>query len=337
MEGDSYIFKKKSHSLIVQYVSVAIAVAVVVIAFQLIQQSEGMTFFQFFLPVPAIVIALRYSSLWSGIATITFSTAMIAIFTGYRTGILFFLGTGIVAIILSVCFLRKYSATATISWMTFYYVVLGIIVVYMQEGITFEVYTQRLLEVFKEQFVSLYENQDIAWQNFEAQFEALAKVLSMTFPFMSAVGSSVIMYIVARTLLKLQRIALRPLGRFQDWQISEYMVWVFILGGSLYHLEATRIVGINILLGFVFLYYLQGCAVITYILKQRRTAKFLQFIAYILLFLQLPYIFVSLGLLLIGYTQGGFHLSLPAVVLVAGIGLANVWIDFRKRLKQKIL
>ena len=97
---------------------------------------------------------------------------------------------------------------------------------------------------------------------------------------------------------------------------------------------ANAIIGINILLGLVFLYYLQGCAVITYILKQKRSARFFQFLAYVLLFLQIPYIFVSLGLLLTGYTQGGIHLSLPAIILVAGIGLANVWIDFRKRLRQ---
>ena len=334
MEEDSYISKKKHHSLIVQYLSVAIAVVVVVIAFQLIQQSEGMTFFQFFLPIPAVVVVLRYSSFWPGISTVAFCTAIIGVLADYRTGVLFFLGTGIVAIILAICFLRKYSATATVGWMTFYYVILGTIIVYMQEGITFEAYTQRLLEIFKEQFVSLYKNQDIPWQNFETQFEALARVLSMTFPFMSALGSSVIMYIVTRTILKLQKIPLKPLGRFQDWEVSEYIVWIFILGGGLYHVESTRIVGINILLGLVFLYYLQGCAVITYILKQKHIAKFLQFVAYLLLFLQLPYIFVSLGLLLTGYIQGGLHLSLPAIILVAGVGLANVWIDFRKRLRQ---
>ena len=334
MEGGIPISKNKSHPQIFQYISVAIAVAVVTFMFQLIQQSQWVSIFQFILPVPVIFVSLRYSSLWPGVITVGLTTVTIIIMSGYRIGVFFLLGTGVAAIVLTVCFLQKYSATAAVSWVTLYYIALGVAFVYIQQGITFEVYTQRLMAVFKEQFVNLYESKNIAWQNLEAQFEALAHVLSVIFPLMSALSSSIIMYAVSRTILKFQKVSLVPLGQFQDWKVSEYLVWIFVLGGVLYHIEPTRIIGINILLGLVFLYYLQGCAIITYFLKQRGTTRFLQFLAYVFLFLQIPYIFVSLGLLLTGYTQGGLYLPLPAIILVASIGLANVWMDFRKRVQQ---
>jgi uncharacterized protein YybS (DUF2232 family) len=142
------------------------------------------------------------------------------------------------------------------------------------------------------------------------------------------------MYAVSRVLLRVGKIVLAPIGRFQDWKISEYFVWGLIVAGVLYHIQPTRIIGINFLLGLVFLYYVAGCAIIIYVLKQKETSKFFQIIAYILLFFQIPHIFTGLGLLLTGYSESGVYLSLPAIILVAGVGLSDIWIDFRQRVRQ---
>jgi hypothetical protein len=261
------------------------------------------------------------------------STAIIAVWTGYEAGLLFFLGTGIIALILTFCFLRRYSATATISWLVFYYVAFGVLVLYLQENMSFEAYTQLVMEILEEQFAKMSQNQQIPWQRFERQFQGFVRVASITFPLMTTVVFVAMMYFATRVMLRVQKISLPPLARFRDWHISEYLVWVFILGGILYHLEQTRLIGINVLLGLVFLYYLQGCAVIVFLLKQKRIGRFFQMVACVLLFLQIPYIFVGLGLLLTGYTEGNVYFSLPAIVVVAGLGLANVWINFRKRIR----
>jgi len=318
----------------VQLVSIGIAVALIVAAFYLMQQAEMIVLVQVFLHVPAVFVSLRYSSFWSGAVTIGASAAMIAVLAGYEAGLLFVLGTGIIALILTFCFLRKYTATATISWLVFYYVAFGVLMLYTQEKITFEAYTQQVMKTLEEQFMSLYQNQQIPWQHFERQFKGFVRVASITFPLMTTVMFSAMIYFVTRAMLRVQKISLTPLGRFQDWHISEYLVWIFILGGAFYHLEDTRLIGINVLLGLVFLYYLQGCAVIVSLLKQKRTGRFFQVLAYGLLLFQIPYIFVGLGLLLTGYTEGSVYFSLPAIIVIAGIGLANVWIDFRARIRR---
>lgn len=334
MEDDSQKrIQQTNHSQIFHVFSVVFAVTIVTVGFLLIQQSQVIGFLQFLLPVPVVLVSLRYS-LWSGIVTVTLSTVGISLLSEYRLGVFFLFITGAVAIMLAVCFHRKFSATTVVSCIALYYIVLGIALVYMQKGLTFAAYTQNMTTVFQEQFVRIYESNDVAWQNLRSQLEALARVLGVTFPLMSALSNSIIMYVVIRSILKLWKIPVVPLGRFQDWQVSDYLVWIFVLGGMLYHIEYTRTIGINLILGLVFLYYLVGCAIITYFLKQRNTTKFLQVLAYVLLFLQIPYIFVSLGLLLTGYSDASVYLPLPAIVLVTGVGLSNVWVDFRKRAGQ---
>ncbi|PID55674.1 hypothetical protein CSB45_14845 [candidate division KSB3 bacterium] len=320
-----------------QLFAVVLVVTLVTLTFYGIQQSASMGFLQFFLPVPIVFLSLRNVSLWSGVAAALCSAAAISVWFGPRTGILFLFGVGVVAVIVSLCFLRKYTATSSIAWLTAYYVILGILAVYIQEGLSFEEHTQRLMGLFmqhQQEFIDLYKQQGLPQYQIEALFESLARVMSVTFPFISASVSAIVTYFVIRLLLKFQRVILPPLRSFQDWGVSDHMVWLFILGGLLFHFEETSIVGINLLLGLTLLYYLQGCAVITFIMRKKRAAKFLQFVVYLLLFLQIPYGMIGMGLLLTGAAAEGLLLSLPALIMVAGIGLANVWVDFRKRLKQ---
>ena len=337
MGGESYDANKKSSALAVQFLGVVIVAAILTLTFYGIQRNESMSVLQFFLPVPLVFLSLRYSSLWPELSAIALSGIAIGLWLGYWFGLLFLLGTGGVALILSLCFLRKYTATSSVLGLTAYYVVLGIVVVYIQEGLTFAAHTQRLMDLFmqhQQEFVTLYEQQGLPRHQLGPLFESLARMMSVTFPFVSAFVFALMTYFVIRMLLKVQRVKLPPLRRFQDWGLSDNMVWVFILGGVLFHFEATRTAGINVLLGLALLYYVQGCAVITFILRYKGTVKILQFIAYLLLFLQIPYGAIGLGLLLTGAAVEDLLFSLPAMVLVAGIGLANVWIDFRKRLKQ---
>lgn len=333
--GTQIVTKSKNHSQVLQLANVAVTGVGVALGFEAGQYYRFMGLFVFFVPVPIAFMTLHYASMWTGISTLGVSALVISLISGYRTGVLFLLLAGIAAMIFAIGFLKNASATGTVSWVTLYYVVLGVAFISLQPEISFEAYAQGLMAFFKMQFAQLYANKGIEWQDLESQFAALARVLSIISPLLSALSSSLIMYLVSRMMLKVWKTPVAALGRFQDWEASEYLVWVFVLGGVCYHIELTRVIGINILLGLTLLYYLQGCAIITFFLKRKHTARVMQLLAYGLLFLQIPYIFASLGLLLTGYTQDGIFLSLPAIILVAGVGLANVWIGFRQRVEQQ--
>lgn len=327
--------KSKNHSQLLQLINVAVTGVGVALGFEAGHYYQFMGLFVFFVPVPIAFMTLHYASMWTGISTIGVSALVISLMSGYRMGALFLLLAGIAAMMLAIGFLKNVSATIIVACVTLYYVLLGVAFISLQQGVTFETYAQAVMTIFKTQFAHLYANKGIEWRDLESQFVALARVLSLISPLLSALSSSVIMYLLSRIMLKVWKTPVASLGRFQDWEASEYLVWIFVLGGVFYHIELTRVIGINILLGLILLYYLQGCAIITFFLKRKHTARVMQFFAYGLLFLQIPYIFASLGLLLTGYTQDGIFLSLPAIILVAGIGLANVWIGFRQRVEQQ--
>ncbi len=333
MREETQEAKPTKHSLIVHIISVIVTVVILTGGFLLIQESQLTSFLQFLLPAPIILLSLRYS-LWSGIGAISLTMFNVSLLSGYYSGVFFLLGIGVTAIVLTVGFRYNASLLTIVTCMTLYYIILEIGLIYTQKDITFETHIQERMMMFKKMLVSFYESKDAGWQNFEIQFEAIARALSVTSPLISALSMSTLMYVGSRSMLRVRKIVLAPLGRFQDWRISEYFVWGLVFAGILYHIQYTRVIGINILLGLVFLYYVAGCAIIIYVLKQKETSKFFQIIAYILLFFQIPHIFTGLGLLLIGYSENGVYLSLPAIILVAGVGLSDIWIDFRQRVKQ---
>lgn len=334
-EGIRIVTKSKIPVQPLQVTQVVLTGIALAFGFQAVQYYQLTSLFVLLMPVPVVFLTMYSGTLWAGVATVGGAALLVSLMSGYRMGVLFLLLAGFAVVLLAGAFLRNASATVTVSMVTFYYMVLGVAFISLQPDVSFDTYAQGLLTIFKTQFADLYASQGIEWQDLEAQFVAFARVLSIISPLLSALSSAIIMYVLSRMLLKVWKMPRVPLGKFQNWEASEYLVWAFVFGGVFYHIELTRVIGINLLLGLILLYYLQGCAIITFFLKYKQTGRVMQFLAYILLFLQVPYIFISLGLLLTGHTQDGLFLSLPAIILVAGIGLANVWIGFRQRVKQQ--
>ncbi len=302
--------------------------------FLLIQQFPIVGFLQFFLPASVVLLSLRHS-IWWGAAALLVSILILSGVSGQRAGMLFLGIIGVPALIQAGCFRYDAWPTTTVSVLVLYYIVLEVGAFYVQPNVTFESHAQQQATVFKDLFIKMYASKGEGWQDFEAQFDALAHVLSITFPLISALSLAIILYVVTRVILKFRKIALSPVGTFDQWQVSEYGVWALIGGGILYHLDVTRYLGINVILGIILLYYLAGCAIILYFLKQKHVSKFFQILAYILLVFQIPHIFTGFGLLLTGYFERSVYLSLPAISLVTGVGLSNVWFEYRKRAAQK--
>ena len=96
---------------------------------------------------------------------------------------------------------------------------------------------------------------------------------------------------------------------FSEWICPENLVWGFILSGAALFLGQGMVAdaGLNVFLVMLCIYFAQGLSIIVYFLKVRKVPTFFWFILFILIFVQ-P--------LLIG--------------LVAGLGVFDIWADFRK-------
>ena len=98
-------------------------------------------------------------------------------------------------------------------------------------------------------------------------------------------------------------------GAFSEWLCSENLIWGFILSAAALFLGQGMVAdaGLNVFLVMLVIYFTQGLSIVVYFLKARNVQVFFWFVLFILIFVQ-P--------LLIG--------------LVAGLGVFDIWADFRK-------
>jgi uncharacterized protein YybS (DUF2232 family) len=96
---------------------------------------------------------------------------------------------------------------------------------------------------------------------------------------------------------------------FSEWVCPENFVWGFILSGAALFLGQGMVAdaGLNVFMVMLCIYFTQGLSIIVHFLKVRKVPTFFWFVLFILIFVQ-P--------LLIG--------------LVAGLGVFDIWADFRK-------
>jgi uncharacterized protein YybS (DUF2232 family) len=99
-----------------------------------------------------------------------------------------------------------------------------------------------------------------------------------------------------------------PAGGFQ-WELPEFLVWGFIAAGLCYlsGLPALTVVGLNGLLIFLALYFVQGLCIAAFLFRRFQLPRFLATLSVILLVFQ-PFF----------------------TLLVAGLGLFDIWFAFRR-------
>jgi hypothetical protein len=100
-----------------------------------------------------------------------------------------------------------------------------------------------------------------------------------------------------------------PWPEFRLWSLPEKVIWVFIGAAILFVLpfESGRILGLNILMLSTLLYCFQGLAILLFLFSKWSVPLLLRTLIYVLLFFQ------SFG-----------------VILLAILGVADVWLDVRK-------
>lgn len=106
------------------------------------------------------------------------------------------------------------------------------------------------------------------------------------------------------------------LSTFREWKCPEPLVWAFIACGFVLFVptaEAVQIVAINILLVIGVCYFIQGLAILAFFFHKNNVPRFLRSATYVLIIFQQMF-----------------------TVVVAALGLFDLWADFR-RLKKKDL
>ena len=132
------------------------------------------------------------------------------------------------------------------------------------------------------------------------------------FPSLVVVGASFFAWInllMMRYLFQKTRTPCPDYGDLARWKIADWLVWFVIASGGMMLLPMPEInmVGFNGLIIFLFVYLLQGFSIVHFFFKKKSVPRFLRTIFYL-------FLFVYQSLLLV----------------VAVVGLFDIWIDFRK-------
>ncbi len=102
---------------------------------------------------------------------------------------------------------------------------------------------------------------------------------------------------------------------FRSWSVSPWLIWILIAGGFGLFLGTgpVEVVALNILVFLLPVYFLQGLAIVAFYFWKKKFSPWLRAIGYALV--------VTIN---------------PLPVLVAGIGVFDLWINFRKpRIKKE--
>lgn len=150
---------------------------------------------------------------------------------------------------------------------------------------------------------------------FETTVRSTGDLLLQVYPAAAAVGYGLLLLITQLGLALAARARYSIPGiPFDQWKVPELWIWGLILSGIgvLLAEGSLATAALNLLVVMLALYFLQGLAIVRYFFRTRRVSAPLRTLGYVLL--------ATLN---------------PLPVLVAGIGVFDLWIDFRKPRKTE--
>jgi len=277
-------------------------------------------FFIFLIPLPFLYYAAKLG-LPDGLkitAVTLLIVGLIAKLAGYPQIIIFCFEFGLVGLILSEIYRRKYTLGLTMFLGTCATLIIGAIFLtlialsqkmgpmemilgYFQEnlGATIRAYEEMGLE--PEKVAQLKEYGKI-----------LTNVLEMIYPALSIIGSGLVVYIAvvfSRPLFRLGGVQYPDFAPMGQWQSHDFLVWGVIAAGFALFLSTggIRFVAINGLIVMAVIYVFHGLAIVLFFFNKYNVPHWVRFGVYLLiLFQQIFWIVLSLA------------------------GLFDQWIDFRK-------
>jgi uncharacterized protein YybS (DUF2232 family) len=274
----------------------------------------------FLVPLPAAYIAMRFGLL-AGCLVVAGTCIAAFAFISQVAAVGCLVQFGAPALLLALLLRRGVSWTRAVTWSLALLLGIGSLSLYglaaqQQMGVTTLV--ENYIQAEIETALTLAKDMELPAVQ-AAQFEKTVRntgdLLLQVYPAAAMVGYGLLLLTTLFGLVLAARSRYSIPGiPFDQWKIPELWIWGLILAGIGVLLAdgILAMVALNLLVVMLALYFLQGLAIVRYFFRTRRVSPLLRTLGYILLATLNP---------------------LPA--LVAGIGVFDLWIDFRKPRKAK--
>ncbi|MDD5723039.1 MAG: YybS family protein [Syntrophales bacterium] len=273
-----------------------------------------------FVPVPVLYYYSRLGRL-SGILVFALSLAVaLAVLRGlgFQTGLVYFFLLGFLGIVLSEVLRKDFSIEKTVIYCVGVLLSLGLALLIclslISGSMPWSVIVNHISVVVQES-IDMYSRAGIPIQHIEfirKNADQITHLLVGLFPSIALVATLFLVWVnilEGKWLFKKKGMWYPSFGDLSLWRTPDKAVWFVVIAGVfiMIPLEVFRIMGLNVLIVLLFIYTLQGLAIMSFFFQTKNVPVLLRAFGYLL-------VFVQQFLLLI----------------VAGLGLIDTWVDFRK-------
>ena len=237
---------------------------------------------------------------------------------GFQTAFVYFFLLGSLGPILSEILRKNYSIEKTVICCTGIFLSLGVaVLVYLSltsGTMPWTVIWTHISGMVQEN-IDLYSHAGISPQHVKIireNADQITRALAGLFPSIALVGITFLVWfniLEGKWLFRKRGMWYPAFGDLSLWKTLDKTVWLVVIAGIciMVPLEGLRILGLNILIIILFIYMLQGLAIVSFFFQKKNVPLFLRIFGYFLVFAQ------------------QFLL-----LIVAGLGLIDMWVDFRK-------
>jgi len=277
-------------------------------------------FLVLFVAVPAAYVFMRCGALVAT-GTVLLATLGSYLFDGFYGMAGYLLQFGMISLLLPFLLRRNWrwghalgAAVAVISAVLFV-VLFGSANV---TGVSVSEQVAALANAQVEQAIALYTTPEMAPEQaneLKSSFEKMADSISYAYPGLVVAVTGFMALLLLWLLSVLAKNRYQISGQpFATWKAPELLVWLLIGAGFVFFFfeGLLKQISANLLIILLPIYFLQGLAIVNYFFNRRQVPPFMRGLGYVLI------VFLS-----------------PVPLILTGIGVFDLWIDFRKpRVKE---
>lgn len=241
---------------------------------------------------------------------------------GFQTVFWYFLLLGSVGPVLSEVLRKNYSIEKTVICSVSILLILILVIFFYMSLISAQTPWSLIgvhISAMVQENIDLYSRTGISMQHIELlrkNADRITRVLVGLFPSFILAGIAFFTWlniIGGKWLFGKKGMWYPDFGDLLLWKTPDKMVWFFVMAGVfiLIPSEGFPILGLNVMIVLLFVYLLQGLAIIGFFFEKKNVPVILRAFGYVLIFAQQFLLFV-----------------------VTGLGLIDTWADFRKAGKK---
>lgn len=252
------------------------------------------------------------------------TTAAVSGLFGILAGALYLIMCGMIGYFMPELLLRGVSGSRAVFWTTAANLLIfaaGVIVYSTVSGLNLQQLITAEISSSLKQALDLYEKGGVKGEDLELMKRSMSTAADLLKRLYPALVTALFVGIAGCNLVLLKKTIAKTtvninIGDFSTFRNPDLLVWILIAAGSALLLPISQVATptLNILLVVTLLYFFQGMAVVSAFISKNSAATILRVILYALLIIQ-PYL----------------------LILIAGIGLFDLWVDFRTPKPQENL